>query len=187
MASKQQLHYSQVQSRYEALRNTAREVAHEGFPEVMSNKRGAAILKSHISLEGLTISCQRELRKWENSGSRRVAWDWELVLKSYRVHPKRFELSIWFKGGLCGASVGRPTASGGKLRLDFLEAAPQGSPLDGLVTDITIATGVAYARAIGAAQLRIMNPVNDDVKNHYLGKPGFAYDQKGHFCYRDLT
>jgi len=40
--------------------------------------------------DGITFNCQKELRKWEQTGSRRVAWDWDKVLKSYRAHPKRF-------------------------------------------------------------------------------------------------
>ncbi len=180
--------YTQVKSRYEILRQMAREVVHEDLASVMPNKYGAAILKSNISLDGLTFQCLKELRKWEKNGLRRVAWDWDTVQKKYRTHPKRFELSIWHKElFLCSASIGKPTWSGGKLRLDYLESAPQGTPLDGLITDITIAAGVAYARAIGATQLRIMNPVNDKVKAHYLSKPSFSYDQKSNFCYRDLT
>lgn len=70
--------------------------------------------------------------------------------------------------------------------MDYLESAPQGTPLDGLITDITIAVSAAYARTIGATQLRIMNPINDKVRSHYLSKPSFAYDKKGNFCYRDL-
>jgi len=87
---------------------------------------------------------------------------------------------------LCSASIGRPTWAGGKLRLDYLESAPQGTSLDGLIADITIAASVTYAKTIGAVQLRIMNPVNEDVKNYYLSKLGFFYNQKENFCYRDL-
>ncbi len=121
------------------------------------------------------------------SGVRRVAWDWKTVQQKYRAHPKRFELSIWHMDlFLCAAAIGKPTFGGGRLRLDYLESAPMISPLSGLITDITIAAGVAYAGLIGATQLRITNPVNDDVKKHYLSKPGFAYSQQGNFCYRDL-
>ncbi|VAW89804.1 hypothetical protein MNBD_GAMMA18-2343 [hydrothermal vent metagenome] len=63
---------------------------------------------------------------------------------------------------------------------------PQGTPLDGLITDIVITAGVAYARLIGATQLRIMKPINEQVKSYYLSKPGFSYDTRGNFCYRDL-
>ncbi len=161
--------YKQVQNRYDTLRQVARKIAFEELAPVIPNKRGMAILKSTISLDGFTFDCQKALRKWEKTGLRRVAWDWDEILKKYRTHPKRFELSVWHRDMyLCGASIGRPTWSGGKLRLDYLESAPQGTSLDGLITDITIAASVAYAKTIGAVQLRIMNPVNEDVKNYYL-------------------
>lgn len=137
--------------------------------------------------DGITFNCQKELRKWEQTGSRRVAWDWDKVLKSYRAHPKRFELSIWHKDlFLCGATIGKPTWNGGKLRLDFIEASPIRSPLSGLIIDLIIIAGAAYAEIIGATQLRIMHPINENVKNLYLGKPGFTYDKRGNFCYRNL-
>ena len=118
----------------------------------------------------------------------RVAWDWEAVQKKYRTHPKRFELTVWYRGlTLAGASIGRPTWGGGKLRLDYIEASPMGTPLDGLVTDLTIAVSRIYADSIGAAQIRIMNPVNTDVRNHYLSKPGFSYNQRGDYCFLDLA
>lgn len=43
-----------------------------------------------------------------------------------------------------------------------------------------------YAKAIGATQIRIMYPINDKVKEHYLGLGGFSFDAKGNFCYPDL-
>ncbi len=179
--------YTEVKNHYEVLRQVARETAQEGLAHVTPNKQGIAILKNDISLNGFTPQCQKELRKWEKTGLRRVAWDWGTVQKKYRAHPKRFELSIWHRNlFLCGATIGKTTCSGGKLRLDFIEASPIRSPLSGLVTDITIAAGIAYARAIGATQLRIMHPVNDNVRNLYLSKPSFAYDDRGNFCYRDL-
>lgn len=62
-----------------------------------------------------------------------------------------------------------------------------GTPLDGLVTDLAIAVSRIYADSIGAAQIRIMNPVNKDVRNHYLGKPGFNYNERDNFCFLDLA
>ena len=180
--------YTQVKSKFAQMRQTALEAAHETLPPVLSNKRGMAITKSEISLDGFTFKGQHELKRWENSDFRRVAWNWEAVQKKYRTHPKRFELTVWYRGlTLAGASIGRPTWGGGKLRLDYIEASPMGTPLDGLVTDIAITAGVLYARSIGAAQIRIMSPVNKDVRNHYLSKSGFKYNERDNFCFRDLV
>lgn len=179
--------YKAVKEKFEMVRQISREVAYEQLSPVLKNRFGQAILRGNIGLDGFTFEAQRKLKSWERSGSRRVAWDWDEVTKSYRTHLKRFKLSIWFKDlELSGASIGRPTWSGGKLRLDYIESHPMGTPLDGLVTDISVAAGVVYANAIGATQLRIMNPVNAAVRDHYLSKPGFSFNERGNFCYRDL-
>lgn len=179
--------YKEVKEKFEKVREISREVTYEQLAPVLKNRVGQAILRGNIGLDGFTFEAQRKLKSWERHGLRRVAWDWEAATKSYRTHPKRFELSIWFKDlELSGASIGRPTWSGGKLRLDYIESHPLGTPLDGLVTDISVAAGVVYANAIGASQLRIMNPVNTAVRDHYLSKPGFAFNERGNFCYRDL-
>ncbi|WP_339065788.1 hypothetical protein [Teredinibacter turnerae] len=188
MTAAQKTSYNQVKCLYASLRQTSLEAAHDGLPPVLRNKRGVAIIKNSIFLDQFTFKSQLELKRWENSGLRRVAWNWDAVQKKYRTHPKRFELTVWYRGQtLCGASIGRPTWSGGKLRLDYIEASPMGTPLDGLVTDIAIAASNIYADSIGATQIRIMNPVNTDVRNHYLSKPGFSYNERDDYCYLDLV
>ncbi len=187
MVLKKKRNYAEVKNYYETLRHEARIATHEELPAALLNNKGRLISKDIIRLDGFTFGCQHELRRWEVSGARRVAWDWRTVQRKYRAHPKRFELSIWHMDlFLCGVAIGKPTCSGGKLRLDYIEATPMETPLDSLIADIAITAGVIYARSIGATQLRIMKPVNDVVKNHYLRKPGFSYDKKGNFCYRDL-
>lgn len=179
--------YEKVKSHYEAIRELARNEAYATLPEILKGKK-KSILRSDIALDGFTFDCYREVRKWERVKSRKVSWDWHVVRKKYQPKPKRFELSIWHRTHtLCGAAIGKPTFGGGKLRLDYIESAPEETPLDGLVTDIGIIAATLYADAIGASQLRIMNPVNAKVTDYYLSKPGFSYDQKGDFCYRDLT
>jgi len=87
---------------------------------------------------------------------------------------------------LCGASIGRPTFSGNKLKLDFIEANPTGSSLHGTITDIVILAGRIYAKSIGASQLRIMHPINERVRDHYLSKGGFSYNERGNFCFQEI-
>jgi len=181
----QQASYKGAWDRYEDIRNLARQVAHEQLPGFLKNRHGHLISKEAVVLSGLDHSVFRILSKW--GGERRLApWDWEDVRKKYKTHPKRFELSIWHRQVLCGASIGRPTWSGNKLRLDLIEANPDGSSLEGKIADIVIIAGRFYAKAIGATQIRIMYPINDKVKEHYLGLGGFSFDAKGNFCYQDL-
>jgi len=182
-----QLGYSAVKNKYEALRQFSRETAHEKLPAVLTNKKSQAILKSTLTFSGIDINCITELRKWEMSGSRRVAWDWDKMLKKYKPEPKRFEIAIWHnKHWLCSASIGKTTSQGGKLRLDLIESNPNGTILVGLVIDINIKSYEVYARAIGATELRIMNPVNDAVKDYYLSKKGFSYNKKENFCFMEI-
>jgi len=187
MAGLNQLSYSAVKDKYEALRQFSRETAHEELPAVLTNKKSQAILKSTLTFSGIDVNCINELRKWEMSGSRRVAWDWDKMLKTYRPEPKRFEIAIWHnEHWLCSASIGKLTSQGGKLRLDLIESNPNGTILVGLVIDINIKSYEVYARAIGATELRIMNPVNDAVKDYYLSKKGFSYNKKENFCFMEI-
>lgn len=103
-------------------------------------------------------------------------------------HPKRFELAIWYKGlFLSGLSLGRPTWNKQNLRLEFIEASPMTTPLSGLVTDMVLLAAEVYADAIGATELRIMNPITEKVKAHYLGaKHGFRFNPKGDYCFKSL-
>lgn len=179
--------YAAVKGQYEALRENSRNSAYAALAPVLTNKRSQAILKNTLTFSGITVNCINELRKWEMSGLRRVAWNWDKVLKTYRPKPKRFELSIWHeKHWLCSASMGKPTVKGGKLRLDLIESNPNGSSIDGLVADINILCYEVYAQAIGATELRIMNPVNEIVRDYYLSKKGFSYNQKENFYFREV-
>jgi len=102
--------YVVVKGQYEALRESSRNSAYEVLAPVLTNKRSQATLKSTLTFSGITVNCIKELKKWEMLGLRRVAWDWDKVLKTYRPKPKRFELSIWHKKHwLYSASIGKPT------------------------------------------------------------------------------
>lgn len=181
----QQASYKEAWGRYEVLRDLSRKVTLEQLPNLFKSRNGRVISKREITLDGLDFSAFRILSQW--GGEKRLApWDWADVQKKYKTHPKRFELAIWHRNFLCGASIGRPTWSGNKLRLDFIEANPDGSPLEGNIADIVIIAGRLYAKAIGATQLRIMYPINEKVKNHYLSRGGFSFNEKSNFCYQDL-
>ena len=180
--------YKETCTYYDYARLETLKEAHKELPEMLVSKISKSILtKKHIQLSPLDFNTLNKLKDWEHSGKRVAQWDWEAVRKKYRTHPKRFEIAIWYKDNfLSGASIGRPTRNGNRLRLDFIEANPTHSPLSGLITDIVITAASVYAEFIGATQLRIMQPVNERVKNHYLSKPGFSFDQKGNFCVKEI-
>jgi len=150
-----------------------------------------ALMRDNSSQQ-LRCHCESKAKakQWGTSPNRRVDWSWPEGGSEYAWrHPKRFEVAIWYRNlFLSGLGLGRPTWSGNKLRLDFLEASPKATPLTGLVTLIAVGTAEAYADAIGAVQLRIMSPINSKVKDHYLNSlTGYSYNAKGNYCYRDLA
>lgn len=122
-------------------------------------------------IDSLALS-QSEL--WADFPGRRVDWDWAQGYRAFKSrYPKRFELALWDSSELASLSLGRPTYNGGSLRLDLLEASP--GKRNGLkVFEPTFLAMVSYATALGANELRIMNPVNDEVKAYYE-KFGFTY------------
>lgn len=181
------LAYKQTWDKYNQLRSTALEIAFQQLPDLLTNKFGVTTLKSQVSLDGIDLKAAQTLKKWEQSGSRLAEWDWDRQLKKYRTHPKRFELAVWHrKHFLSGASIGRPTWSGNRLRIDLIEASPYGGPLEGVITDMVILSATIYGKIIGASQLRIMQPVNERVRSFYMSKPGFAFDARNNFCYKDI-
>lgn len=180
-----------AEDRYESLRDYARSITLESMPKYMKNSRGQLIaIQESVQLRSIDIQSKAKAKQWETSPYRRVDWSWPEGASEYAWrHPKRFELAIWYRNlFLCGLGLGRPTWSGNKLRLDFLEASPKTTPLTGLVTLIAVGAAEAYADAIGAVQLRIMSPINSNVKDHYLNSlTGYSYNAKGNYCYRDLA
>lgn len=186
MSTQKKPTYNKVKSMAEQRKAIAYELAYEQLPHVLRGKKGA-VQKESISFQPLEMRALKELRKWENTGLRKAAWDWDTVLRSYKNHPKKFDVTLWHKDyTLCSASIGRPTYGGSKIRLDIIEANPAGSMLEGLITDINILAYEAYARVNNCTELRIMHPVNEAVKNYYLSKQGFSFNAKGNFCVKEL-
>lgn len=121
-------------------------------------------------------------RRWQNSPWRRVEWDWVAGYSAFKFrYPKRFELALWYQDELASLTLGRPTYNGTKLRLDFIEGSPD-RPEGVKLFQPTFIAMVGYAQALGANELRVMNPINDDVKQYYIGF-GLNYVSKGNYLY----
>ena len=165
-----------AEERYEVLREKARQLAQTTLP---------IPLLGAVTLKGIDLKTLVTAESWEG---RRVNWPWKDGYSTYSFrNPKRFELAIWHRHILCGLSMGRPTWTGDKLRLDFIEALPIKNPLKGRTVEVVLSAAEAYADQIGAHQIRIMNPINDQVKAFYTSsKVGYAYDSRSDCCWRDL-
>lgn len=121
-------------------------------------------------------------QRWGLSSRRKVDWDWVEGYAAFKFrYPKRFEIALWHNDTLAGLSLGRPTYQGSRLRLDFIEGNPE-KPNDVKVFEPVFLAMVGYAEALGASELRIMNPINGDVRRYYE-RFGFAYVSKGDYLY----
>lgn len=124
----------------------------------------------------------RSSEGWGQSSRRRVDWDWVAGYNAFKFrHPKRFEMALWHNSELASLTLGRPTYRGTKLRLDFIEGNPE-KPGDVQVFEPTFLAMVGYADALGADELRVMNPINADVKRYYE-RFGLVYVAKGDYLY----
>lgn len=90
-------------------------------------------------------------------------------------------MALWHGTSLVSLSLGRPTYNGSKLRLDFIEGNPE-KP-DGIKAfEHTFIAMVGYAQVLGADELRVMNPINSDVKRYYETF-GLNYVPKSDYLY----
>jgi hypothetical protein len=144
--------------------------------------------RDSVTFDDINGRAMAQLSRWEAHPDRRVMWSWPAWASRYAaIYPKRFELTIWFHSKLCSVSLGRPTWGAGKLRLDMIESSPERTPLSGNTVNLTITAARAYARMIGASQIRIMNPINSKVRSHYESL-GFTYvGGKSDYCTMDLA
>lgn len=167
-----------TEERYQQARTISRATAWEFLP---------VSLREAVSFRDIDVLAINLSRRWEEHPERRVLWDWRQIYSAYAFrHPKRFELAIWCSSLLCGLSIGKPTWGEGKLRLDLIEASPQKTPLSGKAVQLTILAAAAYGRHIGATELRIMHPINNTVRQHYISH-GFIYlGGKSDYCVRGL-
>lgn len=158
-----------TEDKYHELRDSSRRIAQNSLPQNLSEM---------VGLKPVDSIALAHAKRWEENLSRSydASWSWSEGFRQYAYrHPKRFDLAIWFaKSQLCGLSIGKPTFSGSRLRLDILEGAPSWHPLKGKVVEITVLAAKTYAASIGADQVRIMRPINAELIKYYQGH-GFTY------------
>jgi len=144
------------------------------------------IAPSSIHYGLIDARAQQAAESWRSASDRRVDWDWTNGFKTLKYrHPKRFEVAVWQTGKLIALSFGRPTYNGNRLRLDLIEARPASlGDRDSAFPRIVVAYDV-YARLIGAREIRVMNPINAEVRAYYE-RLGFEYVRKGNYVHREI-
>jgi hypothetical protein len=158
--------HQDAEHRYETYRSMVREHVKEALPYGDS---------SQISLSGLDSKALSQAKLWREIPERKVDFNWEADTKTYRkMYPKRFELAIWYQNRLESLSLGRPSFNGGRLRLELTERIAGHSMLKGRAFAITELALIAYANLLGADEIRIMEPINENVRDFYV-KKGYSY------------
>lgn len=162
-----------AEERYSIIRKAVIEELNKDF--ISSNQRS---LKAKL----IDATALAQSQRWSVSSRRKVDWDWVEGYNAFKFrYPKRFEMALWHNDVLASLSLGRPTYQGTKLRLDFIEGNPE-KPGGVRVFEPTFLAMVGYAQALGASELRIMNPINGDVRRYYE-RFGFAYVTKGDYLH----
>lgn len=168
--------HKNAEERYTILRKAVLDELNKDF--YSSNRRN---LKAKLIDPFALVQSER----WNLSSKRKVDWDWVRGYSSFKFrHPKRFEMALWHNNILASLSLGRPTYQGTKLRLDFIEGNPD-KPGDVKVFEPTFLAMVGYAQVLGASELRVMNPINGEVRNYYE-RFGFAYVSKDDYLFIKL-
>ena len=165
-----------AEQRYSKLRTAALQTAQRTI-----NNSGRSVRLTPIDSAALSAS-----KGWDQSKSRKVDWDWFEGYSAFKFrYPKRFEVALWQTSKLIGLSMGRPTYHGTALRLDVVEGSPPDLGERPTVFDMILVACGIYARMINASEIRIMNPINDQVRAYYE-RYGYQYVAKKDYLYREV-
>ncbi len=130
----------------------------------------------HCSL--ITMEHARQADSWmgaDHSPSRN-AWSWVNAYQYYtdKKRFRRFDLSICGGGRLVGLSYGMPSQAKTKLKVNLIEATPfEAHKQNTRIFEVISEAAQIYAYLLGADEVRIMRPVNEDVAKYYCS---FGYE-----------
>lgn len=162
----------ELERRYGELRNQSITLANQ------------ALRTANVRLSLVDNQAYAAFQRWESHPDRQVDWDWPTSWMGWKInYPKRFECATWNNNKLIGFAMGRPTYHATGLRLDYIEKSPEANESH---LDLSYLALYAYATLLGANHVKIMNPINNDVRDYYESK-GFKYDQKSNSCIRRIT
>jgi hypothetical protein len=134
---------------------------------------------SHVHLTRITFDTATEADNWkllvgENIRPTQATWSWREAYHHYKSFPKRFEISVYAGNALCGICYGKTSFGKSVVRLDLIGSTPvRPSPLGMAAFPVISVAATAYATAIGAEEICILDPINDDVVNYYM-KYGYS-------------
>lgn len=161
----------ELERRYAELRRQAIQMANQ------------ALRTPDVRLSLVNNASYSAFRRWEHHPQRMTEWDWPSAWLCWKArYPKRFESATWEGDQLVGFAMGRPTYQATGLRIDYIEKSPSTNEPH---LDLTYLALYAYATLLGASHVKIMNPMNRDVREYYEQK-GLRYDAKSNSCIRRI-
>ena len=152
--------------KYEDLGSKAREMASRSMPRHLLGK---------ITLDSIDHRALAAFKAIEASQDRAVSWDWSFSNRYKVLNPKAFDLSVWHGSTLCSLTLGRPTYRGTAVRLDFIERFNKHVLFANDMFPVSLLAYEAYARLIGATEIRVMDPMNEKLVKYYSSNGGFSY------------
>ena len=158
--------HKEATARYELIRKDARQIAETSLP---------SHLKGKLKLDRVGLKEITTFRTWQDMPERKVDWDWNFASRYCFRYPKAFDLSVWFGGFLCSLTLGRPTYRGTEIRLDFIEKSPKNCIFSGDMFRVSLLAYETYGDLIGASKIRVMEPTNKKLIDHYMSYGGFSH------------
>ncbi len=143
-----------------------------------------ALITPNVKLSLVDHASYAAFKKWQYHPNRKVDWDWPNSWQCWKAnYPKRFECATWSESKLIGFAMGRPTYHSTGLRLDYIEKSPEANEPH---LDLTYLALYSYAILLGASYVKIMNPINKEVREYYEQKD-FIYDRKSNSCIKRIV
>lgn len=163
--------HQHAENKYQSLRTQAITTAQASLPPSY---------KDIVSLRHIDAEALQHAKIWEarrRGLGNTVPWSFANDYQDWSARrPDRLDVATWNKTTLCGLAIGIPTKTGKSMRLDVIEANPDKTLLSGQVFNIAMIAFNAYARAIGATQIKIMRPLNKKLISLYQ-QDGFIYQK----------
>ncbi|WP_299599668.1 hypothetical protein [uncultured Microbulbifer sp.] len=160
-----QVSHIETINKYEKLGSQARDMASRSLPRHLLGK---------IALEAIDHKALAAFKSIDLAQERSVSWDWNFSSRYKIFYPKAFDLSVWHGSTLCSMTLGRPTYRGTAIRLDFIERFNKHVLFANDMFPVSLLAYEAYARLIGATQIRIMDPLNEKLVKYYSSHGGFT-------------
>lgn len=106
--------------------------------------------------------------RWTES-KRQPIWLWKQMYRNYHSNAgiKRFDVAVKSNGELCALCYGVPNKRKLVLKLHLLSRKPDNNPFSGKIFSMVLYAADAYARLIGADEMWLCNPMNEELVDYY--------------------